>query len=272
MNLRNLTLALGLAFSLPAWAGHIDCMNSNMNLFNYTGTAANDLEIRLSGITSAQVNSSACGGFYNGAFGTNPTVTDVTGGVVISWAGATISNGQAVQVGYNLLGNPAISNYSVTWTFNGVPIPPMPNTPLGGFQHWVFNGARWVTTDVLTNFDTSPMWVQRSVLTTAGVVTIDQLLAGGALDRASTLIDLSPLLLLPGNTLQYDFSMTPGLTSSSVMIYRLYSDIAGAPGVMTSTYFNSLAYVPEPASLALFGLGLSVLVMTKRPKGITAMA
>ncbi|MDM8008078.1 MAG: hypothetical protein QUV05_18205 [Phycisphaerae bacterium] len=101
---------------------------SNFDVYNNSGTNANDYELKLKGVKKADVT-----GTFNG-YGNPPTMTDTTDGVDIRWSGGDIPSGQYRHFGVRLKNGVNPEGASSTWTYNSAVI--AANVGVGVQHYW----------------------------------------------------------------------------------------------------------------------------------------
>ncbi|HWA83097.1 MAG TPA: hypothetical protein VG820_06690 [Fimbriimonadaceae bacterium] len=221
-----LTLITAVAALLPLQAfGQIVGMLSNFDAYNNTGQTANDFEVFLGGVIPSSIFHTYTGplGFPVSTITANPT------GTTVHWTGGSVAPGGKAHFGVGFSGNQP-SPVTYTWTFNGQPIGGLPST----WQGWNFSST--VRQDVIRNFGTTPVFVQRRWLIVSGPLKLEDLIRGGDIWNAGHLIDSGFVPVPAGGTLTFDFP--PNVTAGSW--YVLMYDMSGGTSTgLTMTFLNA---------------------------------
>jgi hypothetical protein len=243
-----------LALQAPAGAACRDIQGglSNFDVFNRTGLTANDFEVILLGVSATDL-----GSLYTGDY-PNATVTTVAGGVKIRWTGDTTLNGTWSHFGIGLKGNLNPTSTEFSWTFNGgaLPVPPPRQ-----WQDWNMVNGNTVARDVIRNQGPDPFRVQRRILTLPGpnVVELNELLRGGALWNQALLIDTTPVEILGGANLNWDFPVTDDI--NYMMMYDMFDSQTGE---RMMTFLNAVQVCPEPGVLSAVACCLGTALLRRR--------
>jgi hypothetical protein len=246
-----LVCTIVLAVAVPAWAEFCRDIQgglSNFDVRNGTGQTANDFEVILYGVEAAKLNN-----LYTGDY-PDVQVTPVAGGVKVRWTGSSTAPGTWDHFGIGLNGNVNPTSTEFYWTFDGgqLPLPP-PRT----WQNWQVVGG--VARDVIWNWASHPMWVQRRILTQPGEVSLEDLMRGGSLWNQATVIDTSRVQIGHGGSLNWDFPITSDI--SYLMMYDVFDSVTGG---RTMTFLNAAKVCPEPASLIALICGLGTVMLRRK--------
>ena len=189
----------------------------NIDVKNTTGQDANDFHITLEGVSPDQVGSILWTKDYPDA-----EKTAVPGGTRISWRGATTTDGQKSHFGYRLIGTETAAlipdGVKMEWTLDGVPIGTVPATsqiwrplPGGGVQGEVR----------LHDFDEAEVYASIRVGHIPGEATLEDLVVDSRIWETAELLSSEPILLQPGEPLQFDIMADPMEEVSPTVIYDL---------------------------------------------------
>jgi hypothetical protein len=242
---------------MPVHANYLEHQQflSNFDVQNNTGQAANDFEVVLTGLMLGDVE---LGGFWTGSY---PIVTHGpdTDGVKIRWSGSQTLNGDFAHFGVETpYGEPFDLNTTSTefyWTSGENRLP---NPPPSTWQNWDDVGG---VRDVIRNYGSSDIWVQRRVLTVPWAVELDELMRDGDLWNAGIRIDgTSRVKIEAGLDLTYDFPIPepvdpPVPIESYVMMYDVFDSSSG--GSRSMTFLNAVWGCPEPSSIIALLCGLT---------------
>jgi len=221
---------------------------ANFDVWNFTGSTANDFEVYMGGVKPADINST-----YKGDY-PNSTSTDLGTGTVVRWTGSSTADTGKAHFGVGLSGNVQPIPVSYTWTFDGNVIGTLPRT----WQGWDFDGRR---RDIFRNFDLEPVWIQRRWATFDGTLVLDDLLRDSPLWNSAILIDTAPLQVMGNSEVTFDFD-----PSGVDTWYFLGYDVMEASGRTIMTSLNAAQAVPEPMTLLALGAGVAMVARRRRQR------
>ena len=189
------------------------------------------------------------------------------GGWEIRWTNGTTSPGQTSHFGIAMDRAHDLSDAELYWTQDGTRIGEKKSSRSSRAQSegpFEYSDSFIVELEPRASIEL-PLWLKRRVYTSADLITLDDLLRGGPVWTAATVLDVDPILFDEGTTIYYGFTLTPGMRSY-VMMYDVYADVGGAAGPRTMTYLHSYDITPEPASGLLVAAGALAVMRRKRRK------
>lgn len=232
-----------------AQAGAVRTIDCNIDAYNLTGQTANDFDILLRGTAPAQISRLF---LRPGQDFPEVEVRDTADGALIHYHGMEVANGGRVHVGFQIFPAGPVGTIEQYWTWNGTPLggpdfrctPPL--DPLDGR---------------IQNTGISDVWVQRRVAIQENPVDLqNDLVRGSALWNAALLLDVAPVALDAGTTLDYRFG--GGGHGSYTMMYDVCGDLACTN--VLQTVLQSTFYTPEPALPLLLAWPAAWLLLSRR--------
>lgn len=197
------------------------------------GTPANDLHVIIPGVTKEQVFD-----LWTGSF-PNVQVEESSQGVRLNWSGAEVPPFMVAHIGWTLSDTTTLPNQRIQiyWTRNGQPIAPLiPDN----VQRWVWETPQGVI-DVLPNFSTEPVLVQRRIAQLNQPVSMADLMVGSPLWQGAQIIDPQPQPLMPDSFFDVFFDVTLDTQTYSVMY-----DVLDPSGQRLATHLNALTMIQTP--------------------------
>ncbi|HVT13613.1 MAG TPA: hypothetical protein VHE55_15215 [Fimbriimonadaceae bacterium] len=188
---------------------------SNFNVTNDTGQTANDFEIFLTGIPPIDLVH-----FYTGSY-PNYTVLGTPTTTIVRWTGGTTAPGAVSHFGVTITNAAQPSGVAYNWTFNGQPIGPLPST----WQGWNFQPG--VRQDIIRNYGTTPIAVQRRWLVFTGNLQLEDLVRGGPIWNEGHILDTGFKVIPGGGTLTFNFPISSATADWYVMMYDLTDATSG---------------------------------------------
>lgn len=239
----------GLAASWSTMSAHAQVTTygalSNFDCPNESDDDCDEFDIELHGPRPEDVYHT----YANPNYGT-PEVTAVTGGTLIRYRKpkhATLP-GSIEHFGVSLANFNANPTPTFTWMAGGQPA----HTNSNPLQPTIvvtptYNGnSDPILTEEITNNDpwNRRMWVKRSVVNVTYAVTLEELMVNDPLVQGSEDVDLSPVLLWPGDTVTFDQLEVGDGVASAVINYDVYRDLLlfgqHTPGSLSSTVMNAV--------------------------------
>lgn len=201
---------------------------SNFDVWNFSGRTANDFELYLGGIRPGMITS-----LWKVAF-PNATITDLGTGVLIHWTGGVVPDTGHAHFGVHVVGNAMPRPVTYSWTWNGAVIFSIPPA----WQGWNFTGP--VYQDVIQNWSSNPIYVQRRWAVTSAQIDLPDLMRDGQLWNSGTIIDPQPVPVPPNGTLTFDFPMSTDPDAWYVLMY----DEFDSRGRLIRTFLNAAQAAP----------------------------
>ncbi|MBP7747602.1 MAG: hypothetical protein KA383_15910 [Phycisphaerae bacterium] len=210
---------------------------SNFDVWNRSGLIANDFKVTLGGVVIGSISD-----LYNGVL--NPfspgVVTQDGDNAVIKWGPGPgqVNPGGKAHFGFKLAGGLTPLSFKFEWTQNNTVIATIP-----------VSGTTWrqlATGNVqnrVTNNSEQAVWVVRRFNFTPAPIMLDELLIGMPLEQTAMMIDVSPLRLLPGESMTFEYPQLPGMWGV-VMIADFLADEDGLPGWPLGTWLDA-AELPQ---------------------------
>lgn len=242
LKLRHLLALIGALIAVVAHAGHIETIDCNIDAYNLTGQTANDFDIRLGGVSAAEVRK-----VYQSFF-PNVTVTDESYGALIHYFGLDVAPGERVHIGYEISPSGPVGTIDQYWSYNGARL---------GAPDFLCNKPTSFRNGNVTNTSTSDLWIQRRVQIQADPVDLQtDLIVGSAFWASASVIDSTPISLVAGSTASYIFA------DEGKGAYAMIFDVCGdaACSSLRETVFSAVYYTPEPGAMSLLAVaGLAAL-------------
>lgn len=219
---------------------------SNFDVWNRSGIIANDFMVTLGGVLAQSI-----GDIYNGYFCPFPNghTEPTTSGTIVKWGPGPgqVNPGQKAHFGFTIAGGLTPLSYTFQWTQNNVVIATVPVTP-GTWRTLTGQRMAAPVRNRITNEEFTPVWVFRRVNFSMVPIILDDLLLGMPLDATATVIDASPVRLLPQGSLAFDYYGIPDGAWGVVMIADYFEDLGGVPGALLGTWLDA-AQLPQPTFL-----------------------
>lgn len=258
---------------------------SNFDVYNRTGDYCHGFEIEMEGVELDDVYS-----LYN-PWGYVTSTTATATGVKVIYDGRSpliqVPDGGMKHYGVHLYSTPTKVTYNWLATDGlgqlvhapvGAPTPPPVPLPTPVWQ----TSATGVTAGVY-NSGTRPLWLKALHGTQDAAAVLEQLLIDSALITSlGDEEEVEPQLLDPGDTLDEVEDLLDAMAVGGRAVFWVYEytgevddsgNAVGEPtfedtaGDMIGIVMTAVNFIPEPATLAMLGLG--IMVCLRRNRGVT---
>jgi hypothetical protein len=205
---------------------------SNFDVWNRSGSIANDFQVKLEGVKIADITDVYNGSLHPFSDGVKTQEGDTA---VVKWGPGPgqVGPGSKAHFGFKLTGDKTPKSKKFEWTFNSTVISEI---TVSGTEWRMLTGGG--IQNRVSNRSESARFVMRRVNTSLTPIVLDDLVAGSPLDATAVLIDPEPVFLEPDESVTHEFPFDPSAWGV-VMIADLFEDGGGAPGEAIGTWFDA---------------------------------